>query len=215
LSSDSCKPDIEMFLNCVTMQKPREIQQKRPAVKNMRAVSKDADRDRTLEKSAARFFSALTNLAETFYRRALAQNSGWTVDLELLAGSVVMIIEEVRGERVLSVGVGNYVRSRYPAHTTSTGKLLPAGLSEADNSKRSADWVANHRGDDHRSGWRTDRRGEHLRSDRTHRPITDQESGDHGAGHHQMHHARFRMRPTLTATSCKIQNFNIRNEPLT
>jgi hypothetical protein len=30
-----------------------------------------------------------------------------------------------------------------------------------------------------------------------------------------MHHARFRMWPTLTANGCKIQNFNISNEPLT
>jgi IclR family acetate operon transcriptional repressor len=30
------------------------------------------------------------------------------------------------------VGVGDNVGSRYPAHTTSTGKLLLAGLSEAE-----------------------------------------------------------------------------------
>jgi DNA-binding IclR family transcriptional regulator len=83
------------------------------------------------EESTVRVLGALTNLTETLYLRALAQKSGWTVDLELLVGSVVMIIEEVRGERVLPVGVGDNVRSRYPAHTTSTGKLLPAGLSEA------------------------------------------------------------------------------------
>jgi hypothetical protein len=34
LSSDSYKPEIEMFLHCVAMQKSREIQQKRPGVRN-------------------------------------------------------------------------------------------------------------------------------------------------------------------------------------
>src|SRR5512143_783371 len=64
--------------------------------------------------------------------RALAQKSGETVDLELLVGSEVMIIEEVQGEHMLRVGVGDNVGSRYPAHATSTGKLLLAGLNEAE-----------------------------------------------------------------------------------
>jgi DNA-binding IclR family transcriptional regulator len=64
--------------------------------------------------------------------RALAHKSGETVDLELLVGSDVMIIEEVQGEHMLRVGVGDNVGSRYPAHATSTGKLLLAGLSEAE-----------------------------------------------------------------------------------
>jgi DNA-binding IclR family transcriptional regulator len=64
--------------------------------------------------------------------RALAQKSGETVDLELLVGSEVMIIEEVQGEHMLRVGVGDNIGSRYPAHATSTGKLLLAGLSEAE-----------------------------------------------------------------------------------
>jgi len=64
--------------------------------------------------------------------RALAQKSGETVDLELLVGAEVMIIEEVQGEHMLRVGVGDNVGSRYPAHATSTGKLLLAGLSEAE-----------------------------------------------------------------------------------
>ena len=46
---------------------------------------------------------AITNLIETFYPRALAQKSGWTVDLELLVGSVVMIIEETRGSLIYRV----------------------------------------------------------------------------------------------------------------
>ena len=43
-----------------------------------------------------------------------------------------MIIEEVQGEHMLRVGVGDNIGSRYPAHATSTGKLLLAGLSEAE-----------------------------------------------------------------------------------
>ncbi len=64
--------------------------------------------------------------------RALAQESGETVDLEILVGSEVMIIEEVPAEHMLRVGVGDNIGARYPAHTTSTGKLLLAGLSEAE-----------------------------------------------------------------------------------
>ena len=64
--------------------------------------------------------------------RSLAQKSGETVDLELLVGSDVMIIEEVHAEHMLRVGVGDTIGSRYPAHTTSTGKLLLAGLNEAE-----------------------------------------------------------------------------------
>ena len=64
--------------------------------------------------------------------RGLAQKSGETVDLELLVGSDVMIIEEVHAEHMLRVGVGDNIGSRYPAHATSTGKLLLAGMSEAE-----------------------------------------------------------------------------------
>ena len=64
--------------------------------------------------------------------RSLAQKSGETVDLELLVGSDVMIIEEVHAEHMLRVGVGDNIGSRYPAHATSTGKLLLAGLSETE-----------------------------------------------------------------------------------
>jgi len=64
--------------------------------------------------------------------RSLAHKSGETVDLELLVGSDVMIIEEVPAEHMLRVGVGDNVGARYPAHATSTGKLLLAGLSEAE-----------------------------------------------------------------------------------
>ncbi len=62
--------------------------------------------------------------------RSLAQKSGETVDLEILVGPDVMIIEEVPGEHMLRVGVGDNIGARYPAHTTSTGKLLLAALSD-------------------------------------------------------------------------------------
>jgi DNA-binding IclR family transcriptional regulator len=62
--------------------------------------------------------------------RQLAQKSGETVDLEILIGGEVMIVEEVPGEHVLRVGVGDNIGARYPAHTTSTGKLLLADLSD-------------------------------------------------------------------------------------
>jgi IclR family acetate operon transcriptional repressor len=62
--------------------------------------------------------------------RQLAQQSAETVDLEILVGREVMIIEEVPGEHMLRVGVGDNIGARYPAHTTSTGKLLLAALSE-------------------------------------------------------------------------------------
>jgi hypothetical protein len=56
-----------MFLHRVGMQRTREIQQKRPAVRNKQAASKVAGRDRTFEKSAVRVFGALTNLTQTLY----------------------------------------------------------------------------------------------------------------------------------------------------
>lgn len=64
--------------------------------------------------------------------RQLAQKSGETVDLEILTGGEVMIVEEVPGEHMLRVGVGDNIGARYPAHTTSTGKLLLADLSDDD-----------------------------------------------------------------------------------
>src|SRR5512136_1278481 len=45
--------------------------------------------------------------------RALAQKSGETVDLELLVGFDVMIVEEVPAEHMLRVGVGDNIGSRY------------------------------------------------------------------------------------------------------
>ncbi len=64
--------------------------------------------------------------------RSLAQKSNETVDLEMLVGSDVMIIEEVHADHMLRVGVGDNIGSRYPAHATSTGKLLLAAMSEPE-----------------------------------------------------------------------------------
>jgi len=50
-----------MFLNRVTMQKPLEIQQKRPAVKNKQAISKAADRDQMSGKVTVKVFGASIN----------------------------------------------------------------------------------------------------------------------------------------------------------
>jgi DNA-binding IclR family transcriptional regulator len=58
--------------------------------------------------------------------QALARQTGETVDLEILSGSEVVVIEEVPGEHVLSAG--RYFGQRYPAHCTSTGKVLLAHL---------------------------------------------------------------------------------------
>ncbi len=62
--------------------------------------------------------------------RALAQKCGETVDLDILVGHEAMIVEEVQGEHIMRVGVGDNIGARYPAHTTSTGKLLLAALSD-------------------------------------------------------------------------------------
>lgn len=62
--------------------------------------------------------------------RQLAHKSGETVDLEILVGGEVLIIEEAPAEHMLRVGVGDNIGARYPAHATSTGKLLLADLSD-------------------------------------------------------------------------------------
>jgi DNA-binding IclR family transcriptional regulator len=56
----------------------------------------------------------------------LAQTSGETATLEILAGDEVLILDEVHGSRVLSI-VGS-LGSRWPAHATSTGRVLLAQL---------------------------------------------------------------------------------------
>ncbi len=60
---------------------------------------------------------------------ALARQTGETVDLEILSGLEVVVIEEAPGEHVL--GAGRYLGKRYPAHCTSTGKVLLAQLAPA------------------------------------------------------------------------------------
>jgi IclR family acetate operon transcriptional repressor len=58
--------------------------------------------------------------------RELARQSGETVDLEVLSGSNVLIIEEVTGDHLLTTS-GNIGRT-YPARRASTGKALLASL---------------------------------------------------------------------------------------
>jgi DNA-binding IclR family transcriptional regulator len=58
--------------------------------------------------------------------RGLAERSGETIDLEILHGNQVMIIEEIAGDHLLSAT--SNIGTLYPAHCTSTGKLLLAAL---------------------------------------------------------------------------------------
>ena len=60
------------------------------------------------------------------FMRALAQSSGETVDLEMLHGTHVMIVEEVQGDHLLNAS--SNLGTLYPAHCTATGKLLLAAL---------------------------------------------------------------------------------------
>lgn len=61
--------------------------------------------------------------------RALAERSGETVDLEVLHGANVLIVEEATGDHLLSAS--SNIGTLYPAHCTSTGKLLLADLPPA------------------------------------------------------------------------------------
>ena len=58
--------------------------------------------------------------------RDLARRSGETVDLEVLRGANVMIVEEIPGDYLLNTS--SNIGMLYPAHCTSTGKLLLAAL---------------------------------------------------------------------------------------
>jgi DNA-binding IclR family transcriptional regulator len=60
------------------------------------------------------------------FMRALAERCGETVDLEVLHGERVMIIQEVASDHLLNAS-GN-IGTLYPAHCTATGKLLLAAL---------------------------------------------------------------------------------------
>jgi IclR family acetate operon transcriptional repressor len=57
---------------------------------------------------------------------ALAEKTGETATLEVLAGSQVLILDEVTGDHL--VGSAQSIGTRWPAHATSTGKVLLAHL---------------------------------------------------------------------------------------
>ena len=57
---------------------------------------------------------------------SLAKRSGETVDLEVLHGASVLIVEEITGDYLLSTS--SNIGTLYPAHCTATGKLLLAAL---------------------------------------------------------------------------------------
>jgi IclR family transcriptional regulator, acetate operon repressor len=56
----------------------------------------------------------------------LAKRSGETIDLEVLHGASVLIVEEITGDHLLSTS--SNIGALYPAHCTATGKLLLAAL---------------------------------------------------------------------------------------
>ena len=60
---------------------------------------------------------------------ALAQAAGETATLEVLAGGEVLILDEVHGHHL--VGSTPSIGTRWPAHATSTGKVLLAHVPEA------------------------------------------------------------------------------------
>jgi DNA-binding IclR family transcriptional regulator len=60
------------------------------------------------------------------FMRALAERSGETVDLEMLRGGHVIIVEEIAGDHLLNAS--SNLGTLYPAHCTATGKLLLAAL---------------------------------------------------------------------------------------
>lgn len=60
----------------------------------------------------------------------LADATGETTSLEVLAGGEVMILDEVSSRHLL--GIAQDVGMRLPLHATSTGKLLLAHLGQAD-----------------------------------------------------------------------------------
>jgi DNA-binding IclR family transcriptional regulator len=61
---------------------------------------------------------------------ALARETGETVTLEVLAEDEVLILDEAQGQH--RVGSTPSVGTRWPAHATSTGKLLLAHTPEAE-----------------------------------------------------------------------------------
>jgi len=62
--------------------------------------------------------------------RALATETRETITLEVLVGDEVLILDETTGGHV--IGAMPSLGTRWPAHATSTGKVLLAGLSNAE-----------------------------------------------------------------------------------
>ncbi|MBI1882512.1 MAG: IclR family transcriptional regulator, partial [Chloroflexi bacterium] len=60
----------------------------------------------------------------------LARSTGETATLEALVGMEVLVLDEVSGAHL--VGATHYIGARWPAHATSTGKVLLAFVPEAE-----------------------------------------------------------------------------------
>lgn len=60
----------------------------------------------------------------------LARTAGETATLEVLLGPDVLVLDEVSGAHL--VGATHYIGARWPAHATSTGKVLLAFLPAAE-----------------------------------------------------------------------------------
>jgi DNA-binding IclR family transcriptional regulator len=63
------------------------------------------------------------------YLRALAEETGEDATLESLAGDEVLILDEIRGRSLLSLGTE--IGTRWPTHATATGKVLAAFVEPA------------------------------------------------------------------------------------
>jgi len=64
----------------------------------------------------------------------LSTQTGETATLDILDGNDTLMLDEVKGRYVM--GMMSSVGTRYPAHTSSTGKVLLAGLSEREVDER-------------------------------------------------------------------------------
>jgi DNA-binding IclR family transcriptional regulator len=80
------------------------------------------------------------NFVRHIGRKALEQLSaktGETATLDILNGSDTLMLDEVKGRYVM--GMMSSVGTRYPAHASSTGKVLLAGLSKQEVDDRLPD----------------------------------------------------------------------------
>jgi len=68
--------------------------------------------------------------------RALAAETSETITLEVLVGDEVLVLDEAVGSHV--IGAMPSLGTRWPAHATSTGKVLLAGLTNAELDARLA-----------------------------------------------------------------------------